>query len=62
MEVDANDIGNLLGLTKRVSESDSKFFFRDVSDSSTGLSVTLDGSDRINPTNVHSIAIPGNQL
>ena len=62
MEVNANNIGDLLGLTKRVSEHNSETVLRDVSDSSTSLSVTPDSSGRINPTSVHSITILGDQL
>ena len=59
IEVNTNDIGDLLGLTKRVSEHDSKTVLRGVSDGSTSLSVTPDSSGRINPTSVHSITILG---
>ena len=62
MEVSANDIGDLLGLAKRVSERDSETVLRDVSDGSTSLLVTPDGPSRIDPTSVRSIAILGNQL
>ena len=62
MEVSANDIGDLLGLAKRVSERDGKTVLRDVSDGSTSLLVTPDGPSRIDPTSVRSIAILGNQL
>ena len=60
IEVNANNIRDLLGLTKRVSEHNSKTILRDVSDGSTSLLVTLDSSGRINPTSVHSITILGN--
>ena len=59
IEVNANDIGDLLGLAKRVSEHNSETVLRDVSDGSTSLSVTPDSSGRINPTSVHSITILG---
>ena len=58
IEVNAN-IGDLLGLAKRVSEHNSETVLRDVSDGSTSLSVTPDSSGRINPTSVHSITILG---
>ena len=62
MEVSANDIGDLVGLAKRVSERDGKTVLRDVSDGSTSLLVTPDGPSRIDPTSVRSIATLGNQL
>ena len=62
MKVSANDIGDLLGLAKRVSERDSETVLRDVSDGSASLLVTPDGPSRIDPTSVRSIAILGNQL
>ena len=62
MEVSANDIGDLLGLAKRVSERDGETILRDVSGGSTSLLVTPDGPSGIDPTSVRSIAILGNQL
>ena len=62
MEVSANDIGDLLGLAKRVSERDGETVLRDVSDGSTSLLVTPDGPSGIDPTSVRSIAMLGNQL
>ena len=62
MEVSANDIGDLLGLAKRVSKCDSETGLRDVPDGSTSLLVTSDSPPRIDPTGVHSIAVLGNQL
>ena len=37
VEISTNDIGDLLGLAKGVSEHDSKTILRDVSDGNTGL-------------------------
>ena len=61
IEVNVNDIGDLLGLTKGVSECD-KTVLRDISGGSTSLSVTPDGPGRIDTTSVCSTAILGNQL
>ena len=62
MEVSANDIGDLLGLAKRVSERDGETVLRDVSDGSTSLLVTPDVPRRIDPTSVRNIAIFRNRL
>ena len=62
IEVNVNDIGDLLGLAKRVSECDNKTVLRDVSGGSTSLLVTPDSPGRIDTTSVCSTTILGNQL
>ena len=62
MKVGRNNIGDLLGLAKRVTKCNGETVLGDGSDSSTSPLVTPDGPGRIDPTSDRSIAIPGNQL